>query len=176
MGNLRRRECNGYSTTKARLIRQASRYKTALPFRWARRPKKWSGSVVSCRWAKSGPAGPDNTQRSHLNGSIPNLGARLYVTKDESHMQDEGRVLGPLWPTSLAITPAALAARATRTMPGGYCRNSGTWGFPDAAKVGPTSGPTRKTSKTWSQDRRWATPSPPKEDGQVLPRPRERSG
>ena len=49
-----------------------------------------------------------------------------------------GRVLGPLWPTSLAIAPAAMAARATRTMPGGYYRNSGTWGSPDAAKVGPT--------------------------------------
>ena len=47
-------------------------------------------------------------------------------------------------------------------MPGGYCRNSGTRGSPDAAKVGPTSGPTRKASKTWSQDRRWATPSPPR--------------
>ena len=41
------------------------------------------------------------------------------------------------------------------------CRNSGTWGSSDAAKVGPTSGPTKKTSKTWTQDRRWATPSPP---------------
>ena len=38
------------------------------------------------------------------------------------------------------------------------CRSSGTWGSPDAAKVGPTS---RPTSKTWIQDRRWASPSPP---------------
>ena len=36
-------------------------------------------------------------------------------------------------------------------------------------------GPTRKASKTWSQDRRWATPSPP-EDGQDTPGPREGSG
>ena len=46
-------------------------------------------------------------------------------------------MLGPLWPTSLAIAPAALAARAAGTMPGGYCRNSGTWGSPDDAKVEP---------------------------------------
>ena len=36
-------------------------------------------------------------------------------------------------------------------------------------------GSTRKASKTWSQDRRWATPSPPK-DGQDTPGPREGSG
>ena len=91
-------------------------------------------------------------------------------------MQDKGRVLGPLWPTCLAIAPAALEAEATRTMPRGYSCNSGTWGSPHVAKVGPTPWPTRKASKTWSQDRRWATPSPPKEDGQVMPRPREGSG
>ena len=50
----------------------------------------------------------------------------------------------------------------------------GTWGSPDAAKVGPTFGPTKKTSKTWTRDRRWATPSPP-EDGQDTPGPREGS-
>ena len=47
-------------------------------------------------------------------------------------------MLGPLWPTGLAIAPAALAARAAGTMPGGYCRNSGTWGSPHDAKVGTT--------------------------------------
>ena len=36
-------------------------------------------------------------------------------------------------------------------------------------------GPTRKASKTWSQERRWATQSPP-EDGQDTPGPQEGSG
>ena len=77
-------------------------------------------------------------QRSNLNGSTLDQGARLYVINVKPHAQDDGRMLGPLWPTSLAIAPAALAARAARTMLGGYCRNSGTWVSPDDAKVGPT--------------------------------------
>ena len=56
------------------------------------------------------------------------------------------------------------------------CRNSGTWGSPYAAKVGPTSGPTKKTYNTWTQARRGTTPSTLQEDNQALPRPQERSG
>ena len=65
-------------------------------------------------------------------------GSSLHRQRWAPHAQDEGGVLGPLWPTSLAIAPAALAARAAGTMPGGYCRNSGTRGSPDDAKVEPT--------------------------------------
>ena len=110
----------------------------APPFRWEWKPRKRSSLAVSSRWAQSGPTSPRRAQRSSLSGSTPDPGARLYIANGESHAQDEGRVLGPLWPTSLAIAPAALAARAAGTMPGGYCRNSGTWGSPDDAKVEPT--------------------------------------
>ena len=65
---------------------------------------------------------------------------------------------GPLWPTCLAIASAALEAGAVETMPGGYCRNSGTWGSPCAAKVRPTSRPTKKTHKTWIQSQEMGHP------------------
>ena len=110
----------------------------APPFRSEQKPKKRSSLAVSSRWAQSGPTSPRRAQRSSLNRSTPDPGARLYIANGESRAQDEGRVLGPLWPTSLAIAPAALAARAAGTMPGGYCRNSGTLGSPEDAKVEPT--------------------------------------
>ena len=65
-------------------------------------------------------------------------GSSLRRQRRVPRAQDDGRVLGPLWPTSLAIAPAALPAIAAGTMPGGYCRKSGTWGSPDDAKVRPT--------------------------------------
>ena len=127
------------ATVRSRAAYKASpRGAVAPPFRWEQKPRKRSSLAVSSRWAQSGPTGPSRVQRSSLNRSTPDPGARLYIVNDESHAQGEGRVLGPLWPTSLAIASAALAARAAGTMPGGYCRNSGTWSSPDDAKVEPT--------------------------------------
>ena len=41
-------------------------------------------------------------------------------------------------------------------MPGGYCRNSGTWGSPDAVKVGPSHmGPLRRHSRPRHKTGRW---------------------
>ena len=46
---------------------------------------------------------------------------------------------------------------AAGTMPGGYCRNSGTWGSPDAVKVGPPHvGPPRRHSRSRHKTGRWA--------------------
>ena len=84
-------------------------------------------------------------------------------------------MLGPLWPTSLAIAPAALAARAAGTMPGGYCHYSGTWGSPDDAKWDQHPWFPRKARKTQSLDRRWATPSS-HEDIQGTTGPQKGSG
>ena len=45
---------------------------------------------------------------------------------------------------------------AARTMPAGYCRNSGTWGSPDAVKVGPPHvGPPRRRSRPRHKTGRW---------------------
>ena len=38
----------------------------------------------------------------------------------------------------------------------GYCRNSGTWGSPDAVKVGPPLGPPRRHSRPRHKTGRWA--------------------
>ena len=137
-GILRKLGAQRLQCPQARLIKQTSRGAVAPPFRSEQKPRKRSGLAVSSRWAQSGPTSPSRAQRSNVNGSTLDPGARLYIVNSESQTQDDGRVLGPLWPTSLAIGPAALAARATGTMPGGYCHNSGTWGSPDASKVGPT--------------------------------------
>ena len=87
---------------------------------------------------------------------------KLQGQRDNQRKQDEGRVLGPLWPTRLALAPVALEAKAARNIPAGYYRNNGTWGSPYAAKVGPTSRPTKKTNKTWTRARTWVTHLLPK--------------
>ena len=120
--------------------------------------KKRSGLDVSSYWSGDGLC---NSPHSLLDGSNLDPGARFHVNKSESPTQDEGRMLGPIWPNCLAIAPAALQAGAAGTMPGVYCCNIGTWGSPYAGKVGPTSGPTKKTYKTWIQARRWVSPSTP---------------
>ena len=109
-------------------------------------------AVQSGRFLPLGPIRPNSSapratfefERVHAGPG----GSSLHRQRRAPRAQDEGRVLGPLWPTSLAIAPAALAARAAGTMPGGYCRNSGTWGSPDDAKVEPTPlGSTRRPAR-----------------------------
>ena len=69
--------------------------------------------------------------------SIPDPGACFHVSNNESP-QDEGRVLGPLSPTCLAIAPVALEARAV-----GLCPRllSQQWnmGFPLCSQSGTNS-------------------------------------
>ena len=50
---------------------------------------------------------------------------------------------------------------AVGTMPGVYCRNSGTWGSPDAVKVGPPHvGPPKRFSRPRHKTSRWAPHMP----------------
>ena len=52
---------------------------------------------------------------------------------------------------------------AAGTMPGGYCRNSETWGSPDAVKVRPPHlGPPRRHSRPRHKTGRWSPPSGPR--------------
>ena len=54
-------------------------------------------------------------------------------------------------------SPGGRRTRPPGLFPGGYCRNSGTWGSTDAVKVGPPPvGPPRRRSRPRFKTGRWA--------------------
>ena len=137
-GILRKLGAQRLQCPHARLIKQALCGAVVQPFRWERKPKRRSSLAISSRWAQIWPNWTEQRTTFEFERVHSGPGGSSLRRQQRVPHARKWQGVGSTLANWLAIAPAALAARAAGTMPGGYCRNNGTWGSPDDAKVGPT--------------------------------------